>query len=180
MMDIITAPNTILNTPSSIIEDPTDPAIKELAHEMAHIMYDTNGCGLAAPQLGQNIRLVVADCQWSDTGKHDALYMLNPQIITLSDETYTDFEGCLSVPGIVIKIERALEAEVRYTDLKGRERTVGASGLWARCFQHEIDHLDGITMLDRIRGAKKIQAIGAYTKALDKGVKPGDEPLYSI
>ena len=179
-MDIITAPNPILNSTSSIIEDPTDPTIKELAHEMARIMYETNGCGLAAPQLGQNIRLIVSDCQWAETKKHDTIYMVNPQIIALSDETDIDFEGCLSVPGIVIKIERALEAEVRYTNLEGKEKTMNAQELWARCFQHEIDHLDGITMLDRVRGIKKIQAIGAYTKALDKGAKPGDEPLYSI
>ena len=123
-MDIITAPNPILNSTSSIIEDPTDPTIKELAHEMARIMYETNGCGLAAPQIGVSLRVLIVDGDVM-TDVYDYLagfkrVMINPVILESSNHGCEYSEGCLSVPGIYADVTLRFENGLVRCFLNGR------------------------------------------------------------
>ena len=178
-MKILRAPDPILAQPSLKIDDPTNSDLTNLADEMIEIMYSTNGCGLAAPQIGRNIRMLVIDCD-QENGDKNPLVVLNPEITAFSDETNDDREGCLSVPGIIVKLPRATEIELTWTDLEGQDHSSSFSDLWARCFQHEIDHLNGLTMLDRVSGIRRIQVLGAYRKDLEKGAVPGSDPFYVV
>ena len=178
-MDILTFPAPSLTMPSSEIKDPTASSIQELAKSMADIIYATHGCGIAAPQIGQNIRLIVVDCSSYGDERHP-IYAINPTIISKSDETDSGFEGCLSVPGVMIELDRSSSVDIEWMDFTGKLMKGTFEGLWSRCFQHEIDHLDGITMLDRLAGMKKLKAASAYAQARKAGVVPGGEPMFAI
>ncbi len=123
-----------------------DASIKRLARDMAETMYEAPGIGLAATQVDVHVRLIVIDT--SET--HDQLLtLINPEIVE-SQGTQVCEEGCLSVPGIYDKVERAESVVVRYLDLEGVERTIDADGLLAVCLQHEIDHLDGKVFVEHL------------------------------
>ncbi|MFB0937215.1 MAG: peptide deformylase [Propionivibrio sp.] len=123
-----------------------DASIKRLARDMAETMYEAPGIGLAATQVDVHLRLIVIDT--SET--HDQLLtLINPEIVE-SQGTQVCEEGCLSVPGIYDKVERAESVVVRYLDLEGVERTIDADGLLAVCLQHEIDHLDGKVFVEHL------------------------------
>lgn len=116
--------------------------IKVLIHDMAETMMEANGIGLAAPQVGQSIQLCIAPVG----GKMAAL--INPEISWKSDETNVDEEGCLSLPGILLPITRSNEIIVKYTDEKERPQEMKLKGLEARVVQHEVDHLNGVLIVD--------------------------------
>lgn len=118
--------------------------IKALLDDMLETMYDDNGVGLAAPQVGILRRLIVLDA-----GK-GPFKMVNPKIIKESEETQIDVEGCLSVPNLNGTVIRPQTICVRYLDENGESKMVEASGLFARVILHEVDHLDGILFRDRI------------------------------
>ncbi len=145
-----------------------DDELRALAADMIDVMYDEPGIGLAAPQVGQAIRLVVMDTEWNDEengpGKNP-MVMINPEILERDGElTWT--EGCLSVPDFQAEVERAARVTVRYTDLEGNEHTEAAEELRAVCFQHEIDHLDGVLFIDRISRLKRNLYANKRKKAL--------------
>jgi len=121
------------------------PDLESEAERMVSIMRGALGVGLAATQLGVMQRLLVFAAGPDATPTAVA----NPQIEWLSDELATAEEGCLSLPGIAVDVERALYARVRGQNVRGGTLTLEASGLEARVLQHEIDHLDGVLMLDR-------------------------------
>ena len=131
----------VLRTMSTEIEKAT-PEIKKLAKKMIAFCKKAGGIGLAAPQIGKNIRLVVVIVN----GKGTAL--INPRIIQQSDETSKDVESCLSCPGVSVSVERHQYITIEAMNLDGKIGQAGASGLLARCIQHEIDHLDGILITD--------------------------------
>jgi peptide deformylase len=116
--------------------------IKKLAINMISLCKKEKGLGLAAPQVGHNIRLVVVLVNGKGTA------MINPRIIQASDETSKDTEGCLSCPGVEVSVERPERIVVEAMNLKGEVNQAPCSGLLARCIQHEIDHLDGILIID--------------------------------
>ena len=123
-----------------------DERIKRLARDMAETMYEAPGIGLAATQVNVHLRLIVIDV--SET--HDQLLVLiNPEVVE-RDGTQVCEEGCLSVPGIYDKVERAENVIVRYMDLEAVERRIEADGLLAVCLQHEIDHLDGKVFVEHL------------------------------
>ncbi|MGM0599004.1 MAG: peptide deformylase [Candidatus Rifleibacteriota bacterium] len=124
--------------------------IEKLVEDMFETMYDSNGVGLAAPQVGKNIRLCVID-----TGD-DPLIFINPEIIKKSGKEVDD-EGCLSLPGLSEKVARATTVVARATDIDGSEFEIEAEGLLARAIQHELDHLDGVLFIDRISKARRLQ-----------------------
>jgi peptide deformylase len=109
---------------------------------MFELMTKKNGIGLAAPQVGLDMRLVIVS-----TPDIDAVAMVNPEIIGRSG-SQLGAEGCLSFPGTFIEVERSEEVTVSYQDFKGKHKTLTAAGLFARCIQHELDHLDGVLFLD--------------------------------
>jgi peptide deformylase len=122
-----------------------DDSLRTQVARMTGLMKDAYGMGLAAPQLGISQRLLVY------TVGHDAPVMVlaNPEIEWSSEDTEVLDEGCLSIPGIAVDVERPVHVRVRALDEQGDERLVEASGLEARVIQHEIDHLDGVLILDR-------------------------------
>ena len=128
--------------PVKIIDD----CIKRLARDMAETMYEAPGIGLAATQVDVHLRVVVIDI--SET-RDQLLVLINPEVVE-SDGSQVCEEGCLSVPGIYDKVERAENVIVRYLDLEGVERKIDADGLLAVCLQHEIDHLDGKVFVEHL------------------------------
>ena len=123
-----------------------DESIKRLARDMAETMYEAPGIGLAATQVDEHKRLIVIDISEM---RDQLLVLINPEILE-SDGTQVCEEGCLSVPGIYDKVERAENVVVRYLDLEGVERKIDADGLLAVCLQHEIDHLDGKVFVEHL------------------------------
>lgn len=120
---------------------------------MFPLMREENGIGLAAPQIGWNVRLVVVNL----TGKpEDDLVLVNPAVAEVSSATWVDDEACLSLPGISGKVERPKEFKVLAAGLSGDILAFGAKGMLGRCLLHEIDHLDGVLFIDRLSQAKKL------------------------
>lgn len=144
---------------------------------MIKSMYQNSGCGLAAPQVGVLKRLVVIDCDQDDSGAQNPIVLVNPVIEETWGDMQTEEEGCLSLPGISIPITRPAFARVRYFDLDGEEWILEGDGLLGRCLQHELDHLEGITMFERCAPLDRIKALQDYEVALSTGAKPGETSL---
>lgn len=121
--------------------------LQKLAVDMIHFMVKNNGIGLAAPQVGISKRLFV---MFSEDFKDKFMYFFNPSIEEESEETEVGTEGCLSFPGESIEVRRSKTIKVKFQDYLGNEKFLEMSGLTARCFQHELDHLDGITFHERV------------------------------
>ncbi|MEE8717560.1 MAG: peptide deformylase [Coriobacteriales bacterium] len=174
--DIVIAPDERLNTECAKVEA-IDEEVKRIAKGMAKAMYKNMGCGLAAPQIGVLRQIVVIDVDWDGekSSTRNTLYLINPQIIDKSEETETGEEGCLSIPGVSFPIERSTSVVVRAYDLQGRLMQYEAShNLLAVCLQHEIDHLHGITMFERLSPEQRLVAVQEYQQALAAGARPGD------
>ena len=135
--------------------------IRTLAADMLDTMYDAPGRGLAAPQIGVPLRLLAMDATWKD-GNPAPRIMVNPELVWQSDSCVTGPESCLSLPGITADIERASSVRAVWTDLDGRKQTETLAGFEAICFQHELDHLDGIVTLDRVTATTRSELIAAY------------------
>jgi peptide deformylase len=146
------------------------PELAAEAERMIAIMRDAMGVGLAATQLGTLRRLLVfqAGADASPTT------VANPVIEWLSDELATAEEGCLSLPGIGVDVERALHARVRGVDASGEPLLLEASGLEARVLQHEIDHLDGVLILDRTAREQRKGAMRALREGTSYSPEPAD------
>lgn len=128
-----------------------DDSIRTLAANMAETMYEAPGIGLAATQVDEHRQLIVIDVS---EAKNELLVLINPEI--LSDEgLQLGEEGCLSVPGVYDKVERAERVTVRYLDLAGDMQTLTVDGLLAVCIQHEIDHLKGRVFVDHLSQLKQ-------------------------
>jgi peptide deformylase len=150
--------------------------IRALADDMLEVMYEEPGIGLAAPQLGEPVRLVVMDTDWTEEGaERNPLVLVNPEIVE-REGTLSWLEGCLSVPDFQAEVERAARVRVRCLDLDGRESVHDAEGLRAVCFQHEIDHLDGKLFIDRIPRLKRELYVRKRRKALRRGDDEEPEP----
>lgn len=147
-----------------------DDALRELARDMIDVMYDEPGIGLAAPQVGEAVRLFVIDTEWSDEGgDRNPMVMINPEIVTRTGRISWE-EGCLSVPDYSATVERDAQITLKAMDLEGNVIEEQAEGLRAVCIQHEIDHLDGILFIDRISRLKR----GLYTKKRKKQLAAED------
>ena len=150
-------------------------AVRELARDMLDVMYDEPGIGLAAPQLGEPLRLIVVDTAWTEEGaERNPLVLVNPEI-TAREGSLVWTEGCLSVPDFTAEVERAERVTLRALDLEGRDYEEEAAGLRAVCFQHEIDHLDGILFIDRISRLKRNLYVQRRKKALRRDADEGGE-----
>ncbi len=146
--------------------------VRALAEDMIEVMYDEPGIGLAAPQVGEAIRLVVMDTGWNEEGgEKNPRVMVNPEIV-LREGTLTWTEGCLSVPDYQAEVERAARVVVRYTDLDGQAHEEDVTELRAVCFQHEIDHLDGVLFIDRISRLKRSLYVQKRKKTLERDGEP--------
>lgn len=122
-----------------------DPWLERLVQDMWETMHEAPGVGLAAPQIGESVRVLVAEYE------DHKVALVNPEITKASDDEELGTEGCLSIPGYVgDNVPRALAVTVKARDLKGKEVRVKAEGWWARILQHEIDHLNGVLYIDLI------------------------------
>jgi peptide deformylase len=164
---VLQFPDPLLKRKSVPVGEITDE-IRTLAQDMIEVMYDEPGIGLAAPQVGEAIRLVVMDTSWNEEGgEKQPVVMVNPEIVERDGEiTWT--EGCLSVPEFQADVERSARVRVRYRDLDGKEHVEDASELRAVCFQHEIDHLDGVLFIDRISRLKRSLYVQKRKKTLER------------
>jgi peptide deformylase len=138
--------------------------VRRLAPRMLDAMYKAPGIGLAAPQVGSGLRLVVIDLQRDE--KPAPMVLVNPEILALSEELATREEGCLSLPGQYADVTRPARVKVRYHDLTGGRQEVEADGLLATCLQHEIDHLDGVLFVDHISPLKRNMLLRKLAKEL--------------
>ncbi len=172
---VLQFPDPRLRRVSKPIERVTDE-IRTLAAEMLEVMYDEPGIGLAAAQVGEAVRLVVMDTDWTEEGaERNPFVFVNPEILE-REGTLTWLEGCLSVPDFQAEVERAARVRVRALDLEGRESLHDAEGLRAVCFQHEIDHLDGKLFIDRISRLKRELYVQKRKRALRRGDEEEPEP----
>ena len=152
-MQIIVAPDIRLNQISKKVEIIDDSIISTL-NQMLECMYQNNGIGLAAPQVGILKRLVVIDCSENKDIKKP-LKLINPEITKLSKDISEFEEGCLSLPSQYAKVTRSSEIVLKYKNIKGMICENKFSGLEATCIQHEIDHLNGKLFVDHISKLKK-------------------------
>lgn len=175
MFKIVQAPDPVLQ---QVCEpcDIDDPTLRPLAEGMAEAMYANNGCGIAAPQVGIAKRLVVVDVDW-DEDDRDPLIMVNPEIVETRGERESCGEGCLSLPGISVPVDRYPWVRARYNDLDGDLWEIEGDGLLARCIQHELDHLEGRTLLESCDPVTRINAIRSYDEARKAGARPGDTSI---
>jgi peptide deformylase len=144
--------------------DRFDDTLRAQAERMGQIMSDAFGVGLAAPQIGISQRLLV----YRVGPDAPVIVLANPELEWSSDEREALEEGCLSLPGINVDVERPVHVRVRALDEGGSERSVEASGLEARVIQHEIDHLDGVLILDRTTREQRKEAIRALREAEER------------
>ena len=119
---------------------------------MKKTLYEANGVGLAAPQIDLNMRLFVAD-----DGESGFEAYVNPVWEPVGDETNIDSEGCLSVPGFVGLVERYTTVRIKYQDARGKKKQKVATGLLARCIQHETDHLNGILFIEKAIELRRLE-----------------------
>ncbi len=149
----------ILKYGDSVLHDPAEPVdaitpeIERLIDDMIETMYAAPGIGLAAPQIGVGLRIFVVDISVGRDPKA-LLTLVNPEFVE-REGTQLEEEGCLSVPGFNATVMRPTRAVVKALDRGGVEQRHEATGLLARAFQHEMDHLDGTLFVDRLRGIKR-------------------------
>ena len=148
-IELVKYPDVFLRSVSNDVTFPLDDKTSRLIKFMARAMYQNHGIGLAAIQVGYQLRMFVMDCSRSQSGYKA---YINPKIVEKSDETLRDSEGCLSAPGKQGDVRRHIRIILNYKDEEGEEHTKTFYNLEARCIQHEMDHLDGKLCIDYEKG----------------------------
>ncbi len=149
--------------------EPLDPAeigtprIQRLIDDMFETMHDSQGIGLAGPQVHESIRLFVAGVDDPDGGMSPVV-VINPEITPIGSAMEEDWEGCLSIPDIRGRVPRAAKIRVRALDRNGRPLALTADGFPARVIQHEVDHLDGVLFFDRMSSFESITFLEEYSR----------------
>jgi peptide deformylase len=161
-MHVLTHPNAALRQTALEVDPTAERDLPRLAATMAKLMYDALGLAIAATQIGVLKRVVVYDL--SSEGD-DPVVLCNPVIVERSTETSVDDEGCLSLPGIGVPVERNVRVTCEALDLRGEAVRIDADGLFARMLQHEIDHLDGMLIIDRANPEERRAALIRYREA---------------
>ena len=148
-MNLATYPDPILNRVARDVRNDELDEVKSLIDEMLNIMYTGDGVGLAAPQVGDSRRFILVDHSAGEDAKALRI-MINPKFVSKSDKKELGYEGCLSVPGKRVQVARHASVVVEYFDALTSSRVATLiTGFEARIVQHEIDHLDGITLVDK-------------------------------
>ncbi len=196
--DIIHLPDPVLREVSKPVER-VDAELLRLLDDMLETMYDAPGIGLAGIQIGVPRRIVTIDIgepeepeegeeageaeidETTPEGRREArkkrkpqpFFLINPKILTVSDDRSVYEEGCLSIPEYYAEVERPAAVKVSYLDRNGKEQVLDADGLMATCLQHEIDHLDGRLFIDHISRLKREMVVKKFTKIAKQNPKPG-------
>lgn len=150
--------------------------LQELIRLMFYTMRQANGVGLAAPQVGESLQLAVIAVKKNPVRPNVVpvrkTVIINPRIIGFSEALISDWEGCLSLPGVRGLVPRSRVVTVEYTDDKGKRQTTQYSGFAARVFQHEIDHLNGTVYVDRMPDMKSLMTVSEFReRVVKKGLK---------
>jgi len=153
LLPILIAPHPTLKAKARAVRPGDSDVVRTLIPQMFASMYAAPGIGLAAPQIGQILRLVVIDLALDN--KRSPHVLINPEIIAASDELATREEGCLSLPGQYADVTRPARVKIRYLDDAGLRQEMEADGLLSACVQHEIDHLDGILFVDHLSALRR-------------------------
>lgn len=176
--EIVTFGAPVLRVKSSPVSDVT-PSLKKLADGMMETMYAAEGLGLAAQQVGQTASMCVIDVppelDLAEDGQtrlnpdvEMPLIMFNPKIVRRVNTLIRRDEGCLSFPGIHSSVQRSAEVDVEFVDWKGNVKRLYCCGMLARAVQHELDHLDGVLLIDRVSAVKKISLAGQLKRLRQK------------
>ena len=160
ILKVIEYPNPVLSQKASPIEKVSEKELR-LIQDMVDTMYAEDGVGIAAPQVGVSKRIIIISPN-ARRGEERAL--INPEIIEQSQEELTDFEGCLSLPGVSCEVRRPKKVKFRSWDTNGKEQLEELEHFPARVLQHELDHLNGILMIDRVNFNRRQTLLGSYRK----------------
>lgn len=163
ILPIIIAPDPRLKVKCTPV-DRVDASVRRLMDDLLETMYAAPGIGLAAPQVGRAMRVLVVDVA-KEGEKPAPLRMANPEILWTSEEMASYEEGCLSLPDQYAPVMRPLRCRVRYLDQDNEIRELEAEGLFATCIQHEIDHLDGTLFVDHLSALKRGMILRKLQKA---------------
>ncbi|MFI5304920.1 MAG: peptide deformylase [Nitrospiria bacterium] len=164
------SPYTIVKFPDPVLRKNALPVLnadgklQSLIDRMVETLYNVPGLGVAAPQVGKSLRLFVYDMTVREGEKQKLTVLMNPEIVSMEGEIY-DEEGCLSIPDYFEKVKRAARILVKGFDRDGKEFRIEAEGLHARLIQHEIDHLNGVLMLDHLSSLKRNLLLRKLKKA---------------
>ena len=153
LIPILIAPHPSLKAKARPIGPADADTVRDLIPRMFASMYAAPGIGLAAPQVGQGLRLIVIDL--APDNKPTPRTLINPEIVAASQELATREEGCLSLPGQYADITRPAIVKVRYLDETGARQEIEAEGLLSACLQHEIDHLNGVLFVDHLSALRR-------------------------
>jgi len=148
LLEIKENPAPILREKTVKVKDVSAPEVQELILNMIETMHKAQGMGLAANQVGSDLKLCIVETE----GKLHIL--INPKITAKSRKKTLSDEGCLSFPGIFLAISRASEVQVRFLDQTGKPQKIKATDLFARAIQHELDHLEGVLFIDHLKKSK--------------------------
>ncbi|MGO4707179.1 peptide deformylase [Microvirga sp. 2MCAF38] len=166
---LVILPDSQLRLISKPVASITDE-IRALADDMLETMYDAPGVGLAAIQIGVPLRVVTMDVSRSED-ERQPIVLLNPEIVSSSEEKSVYEEGCLSIPEYYEEVERPTRVRFRYMNLKGEIVEQDADGLLATCIQHEIDHLNGVLFIDYLSKLKRDRVVTKFKKAAKREEK---------
>ena len=160
----------ILRQTAAPVANLSAPQVRDIAEALFATLAGTSGVGLAAPQIGESVRMVVVASRPTPRYPMAPLMaptlMINPDFTALADEKEKGWEGCLSIPGIRAQVPRYTQIAVNYQDLQGDIQQLELTGFVARVFQHEYDHLDGLVYLDRVETNRDIIAESEFQKLL--------------
>ena len=167
---ILKFPDPLLRQKTRKVTLPASAEVRELVKDMVDTMYAAHGAGLAAIQVGSDLRIFIVDGPVA-TGNDQAppVVFVNPEMTSLSEETEVAEEGCLSFPGVYEPIKRSTRATCRAFDLEGKPFEVKGEALFARALQHEIDHIDGRLLIDMLGPVKREMVRRKMKRAAETG-----------
>ncbi len=171
VLEITELGDPVLREMAREVKDVTDPAVQSLIDDLIETAYHANGVGIAAPQVGNTERVFIISShpsvRYPDAPELEPTAIINPEIVSKSEETVKGWEGCLSIPGIRGLVPRAKTVRARYTTRDGKTEEKEFRDFVARVFQHELDHLDGVLFLDRVESTRDIVTEKEYAKLLE-------------
>ena len=164
ILKIYEFPDPVLRQPATPVTT-FDKELRKLAEDMAATMFDAPGVGLAAPQIGKSIKMIVVDYSRQEETSGLWRALINPEIVA-AEGRQGDSEGCLSLPDLTSKVTRYRKVTARYQDLQGETQEITAEDRFAVVLQHEIDHLNGVLFLDHLSSLKRNLYLKKYKKWL--------------
>lgn len=170
-LEVFQLGSPIIRMVAKRVTDIKVPEIQTLIDEMIHTCLESKGVGIAAPQIGHSLAIMIMasypNARYPYAPKMEPTALINPKVIDYSEEQVKDWEGCLSLPGIRARVPRHTHIEVMYCDREGKEQTVIFRDFLARLFQHEYDHLIGKVFIDRVENTQEIIMEKEYQRLMN-------------